>query len=324
MKNALFALSAFLLASSAFAQFPQNWSPNFAAPEVNGEVLAVAESVDAYYIGGVFTRVGNVPANAIARIDKATGIASALGSGMMNGPQQATVATLAVVGTDVYAAGTFDTAGGVATSRIAKWNGTSWSALGSGANGSVQEMAVMGTDLIVAGAFTFAGGVTGANRLARWNGTAWSAIGSTGANNTVSGLLVDGTNLYVCGNFTSIGGVAATRAAKWDGSSWSALGTGLNSTGTCIAKFGSDYYFGGAFTAAGGIASPRVARWDGSAWSAAAPNIPHPQGWVGATLNTLAVVGGYLYAGGGFNAGHAGAGRQSVKSQADRAAVGCE
>ncbi len=116
----------------------------------------------------------------------------------------------------------------------------------------------------------------------------------------MSGLLVDGTNLYVCGNFTSIGGVAATRAAKWDGSSWSALGTGLNSTGTCIAKFGSDYYFGGAFTAAGGIASPRVARWDRSAWSAAAPNIPNP---VGATLNTLAVVGGYLYAGGGFNAG---------------------
>ncbi len=69
-------LATLLIVTQALAQLPQNWSPNFAAPEVNGEVLAVAESVDAYYIGGVFTRVGNVPANAIARIDKATGIAS--------------------------------------------------------------------------------------------------------------------------------------------------------------------------------------------------------------------------------------------------------
>lgn len=297
-------LASLLIITNAFAQLPQNWSPNFAAPEVNGQVLAVAESADAYYIGGVFTRVGNVQANAIARIDKTTGAASALGSGMINGPQTGSVAALAVVGTDVYAAGTFDTAGGVAASRIAKWNGTSWSAMGSGANSSVQEMAVMGTDLIVAGAFTFAGGVTGANRLARWNGTAWSVIGSTGANNTVSGLLVDGTDLYVCGSFTSIGGVTAARAAKWDGSSWSALGAGLNSTGTCIAKLGSDVYFGGVFTTAGGIASPRVARWDGNAWFAAAPNIPNPQGYVGATINTLAVMGGHLYAGGGFNGIH--------------------
>ena len=200
--------------------------------------------------------------------------------------------------------GTFDTAGGVTAARIAKWNGVSWSALGSGANASVQEMAVMGTDLIVAGGFTSAGGVSGANRLARWDGAAWSVIGSTGANNSVSGLLVDGTDLYVCGSFTSIGGVTATRAAKWNGSSWSALGAGLNSTGTCLAKLGSDLYFGGAFTAAGGIASPRVARWDGSAWSAAAPNIPNPEGYLGSTINTLAVVGVHLYVGGGFNGIH--------------------
>lgn len=85
MKKALLAL--LLLISNALAQLPQNWSPNFAAPEVNGELLAVTESADAYYIGGVFTRVGGVTVNAIARIDKATGTASALGSGMMNGTQ---------------------------------------------------------------------------------------------------------------------------------------------------------------------------------------------------------------------------------------------
>jgi len=61
MKKALFALASFFLSSAALAQLPQNWSPNFAAPEVNGELLAVAESADAYYIGGVFSALRRHP-----------------------------------------------------------------------------------------------------------------------------------------------------------------------------------------------------------------------------------------------------------------------
>lgn len=294
MKKVL--LASLLLFTNAFAQLPQNWSPNFAAPEVNGELLAVEESADAYYIGGVFTRVGGVTVNAIARIDKATGLASALGSGLMNGSQSGSVAALAVVGTDVYAAGTFTTAGGVTASRIAKWNGTSWSALGSGVNASVRNLEAQGTDLIVVGSFTAAGGVTGANRIARWNGSAWSIIGSTGANNTVDGLFVDGANIYIAGDFSSIGGVSATRAAKWDGTVWSSLGSGLSNTGTTIAKLGSDIYFGGIFSTAGGVASPCVAKWDGSAWSAAGLPLIGINGFV----LCLASSGGDLYAGGRY------------------------
>ena len=292
-------LASLLFVTSTLAQLPQNWSPNFAAPEVNGELLAVAESADAYYIGGVFTRVGGVTVNAIARIDKVTGAASALGSGLMNGTQSGSVAAIAVVGTDVYASGTFTTAGGVTASRIAKWNGTSWSALGSGVNNSVRNLEAQGTDLIVVGSFTNAGGVTGANRIARWNGSAWSIIGSTGANNTVDGLLVDGANIYVAGDFSSIGGASATRAAKWDGTSWSALGSGLSNTGTTIAKLGSDIYFGGLFTTAGGVASPCVAKWDGSAWSAAGLSLTGLNGFV----LCLASAGGDLYAGGRYTIG---------------------
>ena len=46
---------------------------------------------------------------------------------------------LAVSGSDLYAGGYFTTAGGSAANYIAKWNGSSWSALGSG-----MEQAVVG------------------------------------------------------------------------------------------------------------------------------------------------------------------------------------
>src|SRR6266436_3774410 len=52
--------------------------------------------------------------------------------------------TLAVSGNDLYAGGYFVTAGGVSANRIAKWDGSSWSALGSGMNGTVNALAVLG------------------------------------------------------------------------------------------------------------------------------------------------------------------------------------
>jgi len=58
----------------------------------------------------------------------------------------------------VYAGGYFTTAGGSAARNIAKWNGNSWSALGSGMNDDVKALAASGTDLYAGGYFTTAGG----------------------------------------------------------------------------------------------------------------------------------------------------------------------
>jgi hypothetical protein len=78
------------------------------------------------------------------------------------------VRALVMSGSDLYAGGAFTTAGGGAANYIAKWDGSSWSPLGSGMNNYVQTLAVLGTDLYAGGLFTVAGGKSSAY-LARAN-----------------------------------------------------------------------------------------------------------------------------------------------------------
>jgi hypothetical protein len=137
-------------------------------------------------------------------------------------------------GAALYAGGTFTSAGGVAASRVARWNGVSWSALGGGMSQPVLALVAFddgsGPKLYAGGSFTSAGGLT-ANRIARWDGSSWSPLGS-GMNDSVLALSThddgSGPALYAAGYFTTAGGVAANHIATWNGSTWTALGSGVN------------------------------------------------------------------------------------------------
>jgi hypothetical protein len=195
----------------------------------------------------------------------------------------------------LYVGGSFTTAGGVAANYVTEWNGSAWSALGSGMDDSVNALAVDGSgNLYVGGSFTTAGGVA-AHYVAEWNGSAWSALGS-GMDDSVNALAVDGSgNLYAGGDFTTAGGVAANHVARWNGSAWSALGGGMDDYLNALAVDGSgNLYAGGRFTTAGGVAANHIAKWNGNAWSAL-------DSGTGDCVNALAVDGsGNLYAGGHF------------------------
>ncbi len=200
---------------------------------------------------------------------------SPLGTGMIATGVPGVDALATLPSGDLIAVGNFNTAGGVTTNRIARWNGSSWSALGTGLGGFsrfVLTLTVLPSgDLFAGGSFTTAGGV-GANGIARWNGSAWSAL-SPGINNTVNALTkLPNGDLIAAGNFTTIaGGVPANGIARWDGVAWSALGSGIgaNSDPVVFALTtlpNGDLIAGGNFTTAGGVAANRIARWNGSAW----------------------------------------------------------
>jgi len=207
------------------------------------------------------------------------------------------VNVLVIDGGIIYAGGRFNCMGDVLANKVAKWDGTAWSALGSGTNGEVNSLAVMGTDLYAGGYFTTAGGVA-ANYIAKWDGTSWSALGS-GTDREVYSLAVMGTDLYAGGSFWTAGGVVVNSIAKWDGTSWSELSSGVDSNVYALAVMGTDLYAGGYFWKAGGVVVNRIAKWDGTSWSALGPGIKN-------SVHALAVSGQDLYAGGGdyWNGGY--------------------
>src|SRR5204863_1584061 len=91
------------------------------------------------YLGGRVSGAGATPSTGIVRWNGANWLPLGSGLGPTSGTIPATVNALQLfddgAGLGVYVAGTFSSAGGVPVNDIAKWSGTQWSALGSGADG---------------------------------------------------------------------------------------------------------------------------------------------------------------------------------------------
>ncbi len=152
-----------------------------------------------------------------------------------------TVKTMATYNGDLIIGGSFAAVTGVAANNIARWDGTSWSPLGSGVVGDVRALAVYSNLLHVGGNITQAGGVSVGN-LAAWNGSSFAATASF--NGTIeklgvyNGVAINSSRLIAAGSFTSVGAVAAQHIARFSPAtiSWSAIGAGLPGT-TCTALF---------------------------------------------------------------------------------------
>ena len=138
---------------------------------VNGTVFAIAINGSDVYVGGSFMNAGTTVVRGIARWDGASW--SGLGSGA-TGPSTAEVRALAFDGNGMlYAAGRFTNISGINANAIARWNGSSWEALGNGFLSDtpitrVTELEIRGNDVFSVGSFTVAG-LTESSGIARWN-----------------------------------------------------------------------------------------------------------------------------------------------------------
>jgi hypothetical protein len=134
---------------------------------------------------------------------------------------------------DLYVGGQFSRIAGITATSIARWDGSSWSALGTdrstAGSPTVHAITLDGDDVYVGGQFQSFGGVTAQN-LARWDGQAWHAIGSGFEPSEpfasgVGSLAVFQGELLIAGSFTSFNGVPAHNLVRWDGTAATAIDT---------------------------------------------------------------------------------------------------
>lgn len=292
---------------------------------LSSDVFAMAANGSDIYVGGAFNGIctssacsgANTKSFHVAKWDGAAW--TGLGNGL-----DGTVRAIAVSGSTVYAGGDFVhvcgnkpcNSAGTTVNHIAKWDGATWSALGNGADGTVNAILINGSDVYFGGNFANLCGDAGCttpnktkvNHIAKWTGTAWVAL-DHGVSDAVNALALNAGVVYAGGGFTSACGnnACSTSTAtlnyvgQWNGTTWSGLSFGLIDAVNALAFKGSTLYAGGNFSAACGDAGclnsnikvNHLASWNGSAWSAMSNG-------VGGNVYGLASDGTLVYAGGNF------------------------
>jgi len=202
---------------------------------------------------------------------------------------------------ELFATVSVSAGGSTIASGIARWDGFTWSSVGTGALPAVISQGVYSmcsadtngdgaAELVVGG--ILAPGATSGSQVVAFDGSSWNSIGGTffrtqsptnlaAAVQRVASIdLGDGSGptLFATGFFDLVGGVTVASLARWNGKAWVDASGGFpgSSLGAYLGLFGHDLDADGAaelvcvgnFLRAGGTAVGRVASYDGTAWSA--------------------------------------------------------
>lgn len=309
-------------------QSAENWSNEFSPRGLSWSVYAIATNSTDVYAGGGFIVAGNTEAHYIARYNLTTKTWYPLGEGVEDavyailidgdniyvggegfvsrwnitaqtwtqlGSINGTVRTLALNGSDLYAAGSFDFLSGengvqVYANYIAHLNISNgdWNALGNGTDDVVYAITLNGNSLYVGGSFTQAGSVSNTGLVAVWN-TATSQWGSLGVfpnDGVIYALSMNGSELLMGGYFTSPSDVPVYR---WDGS-FHAMGSGIYDE---IHALNVNSY--GVYAAGTGD----IINWNGSSWVTVGGTLSAPYSSI---VYSMAYANDHIYIGGTFTA----------------------
>lgn len=287
------------------------WSPlgfgmeggeGYEGPRVNALTVFQGKLI----VGGAFSSVGGVSAEAVASWDNVlwspigeglnvvnalmvqgtaliagtvTGVAESYGSSWWSvGTISEPVYSLALYDDKLVAGGEFTELGwGVPGNNVAILVDYAWQPLDFGIQytswPSVNTLTVYDGKLVAGGNFDVPGGVLAYN-IAAWSGLVWSALGSGITGDAIYGspcvhvLSVYNGELIVGGALKAANDATVNGIASWNGSRWSNLGSGTNGVTLALMEFNDTLYVGGVFDSAGGISALGLARWNGLSWSA--------------------------------------------------------
>ena len=178
---------------------------------------------------------------------------------------------------DLVIIGGFASVDGVAATNVARWNGSSWSAMGAGLPavlGGPTAVDVLPDGSVLVGAgplpLLLAGGQQ--SLLARWDGNTWSAYGGSavaGVAGSFLDLLVTSAHGVVAGAGGPMPTMPVGAVFRWDGATWQGLGQGMDGSVHAIAVDpAGDLLAVGRFRSLGAVPGcDGLARWTGQQWS---------------------------------------------------------
>ena len=241
---------------------------------VGGVDYSIANYKGQIYLGGsdpMFNGEG------IVRWDSASNQWLSVGGGM-GGGRGGIVHDLEIFQGELYAAGSFDSIGGISAKGLAKWNGTRWDSVGNQSQMTpnpfyqsvfLNSLQLMNNKLVVGGAFE----VAGSQNIASWDGTAWTGSAAN-LDQHVQDMAIFNGDLIIYGPFIdSIGSTPFRQMARWDGTSWHSMGTvasdfvGLRD----MLEYNGELYVVGSYSpinnpSIGGLTFDGIAKWDGTQW----------------------------------------------------------
>lgn len=265
-------------------------------------------------VGGDFRKINEIAATNVALWDGKTWVpvANTMTSQEFGGLRVLTLQTFDEDGVEstpppLYVGGVFSSVDGIQCENIARWDGYSWSRVGSGVTAaygasvdSLTEWQMVDGDprsrvLVVGGYFDQAGGAP-ASGIAAWNGEAWMPVGDAKEGGITSLVVVwpeDSAavpeGLYVSGYLRFADerryqGIARYENGTWslvagakspDGFDWTPVGGIDNASAKSMKVFDEDGPGGnpphllalGAFQFVGDNQSHSLLRWDGHQWT---------------------------------------------------------
>lgn len=209
---------------------------------------------------------------------------------------------------ELYATGFFNTICGTSCDHVAKYDGTTWQAVGNGFPNAGHALATI-DGLLYGVAYQ---PEIDSNWVYQFDGTDFIKLGEGTYLTTAVAGFSQTNNLYnvigydnsivACGEFDRVGSKHISGIMIWNGTEWDSLGSGLsgNINGTApvmyphdLCVYDTDLIVSGNFQSAGGQTVNGIARWDGTEWHAMG------QGF-NSVVYAVGVYNGELYAGGDF------------------------
>ncbi|MBK0403323.1 IPT/TIG domain-containing protein [Adhaeribacter sp. BT258] len=270
-------------------------APSAGWPTFNGTVnITISDGSGGWYVGGAFTKVGNVSIRNLVHITATNDI-----DPIFKPEPNGTVTTLLRNGATIYAGGDFTIIGKEVRNRLAELDpvtGTATS-INPDLDSRPNALAIAGSRLYVGGAMNNAQG-NPARNLVAYDLTTGLRTPYPGANGAVLSLLADGSNLFVGGSFSGIGfytGYSAQLSTSSDvpSATWPVINGTVYVT---IPDGNGGWYVGGSFSQVGSTTIRNLVHITATNTIDAAFK-PEPNGGVYSLLKN----GTTLYVGGDFN-----------------------